>query len=419
VTTARNRWWTVFASILGLIVGAGAITVFGPGVFMKPVAQELGLGRGTISTAIGMSQIVMGLATPFLGRLIDRHGVRTVMLPTIVLFALSTASLSLMTKSVALVMILFGLQGLLGSGQTPTGYSRIISARFDEQRGMALGVALAGVGLGTALVPQLTRVLLQNFGWRTGYLGLACAILVLAFIPVAIFFKETPKEMEAREKSKVSAQGLPGLELSEALRSSKYWALTISFFLSLTVINGVIIHVVPLLTDRGMPLSAATTALSAAGLAMIAGRIFGGWLLDRIYASYVAIALFLCPMIGIAILASGAKGSAPIIGTVLCGIGVGGEIDLMAFMISRYFGLRSFGALHGLLFTATAFANALGSNLMGWSYQIKRTYAPVFLLFEVLMVVSIILIARMGPYRYPVMKRKPAATAGATATQSK
>lgn len=411
----RNPWWTVFASILGLIVGAGAITVFGPGVFMKPVAQELGLGRGTISTAIGMSQIVMGCATPFLGRLIDRKGVRAVMLPTIVLFALSTASLSLMTKSVVLVMVMFGIQGLLGSGQTPTGYSRMITARFDENRGIALGVALAGVGLGTALVPQFTRVLLQHFGWRTGYVGLAVAILVLAFLPVAIVFKETPEEKSAREQSAVSKQGLPGLELSESLKSGKYWLINISFFLSLTVINGVIIHVVPLLTDRGLPVSVATAALSAAGLAMIIGRIFAGWLLDKIYASYVAIALFICPMIGIAILASGTKGSGPLIGTILCGIAVGGEIDLMAFMLSRYFGIRAFATLHGLMITATAFANAIGSSLMGWCFQIKHTYTPVFILFEVLMVVSIILIARLGPYRYPAVKRGGARPAVATA----
>lgn len=411
----RNPWWTVVASILGLLVGSGAITVFAPGVFMKAVAGELGFGRGVISSAIGLSQIVMGLGTPFLGRMIDRKGVRTVLLPCIILFALATASLSLMTKSVFLLMFLFAVQGIIGAGQTPIPYAKMITARFDAQRGLALGVALAGVGLGTALVPQLSRVLLQNFGWRTGYIGLACAILVLAFIPVSIAFRESAEEKAAREQSAVSRQGLPGMEFSEAVRTPKYWLITCSFFLSLTVVNGMMIHMVPMLTDRGLPITVATAALSAGGLAMIVGRVFAGWLLDKIFATYVAVFYLLCPMVGVGLLASGLKGSAPIIGTILIGFSIGGEIDLMAFMIGRYFGVRSFGALHGLMFTAAVFANALGSGLMGWSFQLKHTYAPIFIVFEVFFVLAILLLLRLGPYKYPAIKRGGAKPANAVA----
>lgn len=410
----RSPWWTVFASVLGLMVGTGAINVFAPGVFMKPIAQELGLGRGVISSAIGFSSILTGLLSPFVGRMIDNFGVRKVLLPAITLFALSTASLSMLSSSVALLMMMFMLQGVLGTGQTPTGYSKMITARFDNQRGLALGIALAGVGLGTALIPQAARFLLQRFGWRMGYVGLGCAIFVLAFIPVAAFFGETSEERLAREQRKVRA-GAPGMEFSEAARSPKFWAITIAFFLGFAAVNGTLIHLVPLLTDRKLPISTATMALSISGVALIAGRIVAGYLLDRIFASYIAIFFLVCPMIGVAILGSGATGAWPIVGTVFLGLGVGGEIDLMAFMVGRYFGLRSFGTLHGLMFTFAVFANAAGSNLMGWCYQIKHTYAPAFVTFEVCLVIAIILIARLGPYRYPAVRRGAAQPEAAVA----
>src|SRR5450631_2437508 len=99
----RNRWVIVVACGIALIVGQGAINVFAAGVFMNPVAQELGFGRGTISTAIGSSSILTALATPFFGRLIDTRGVRLILLTSIVLFAASVAAMSLLQPSTTLL----------------------------------------------------------------------------------------------------------------------------------------------------------------------------------------------------------------------------------------------------------------------------------------------------------------------------
>jgi MFS family permease len=406
----QSKWWVVFASAVALIVGSGAIMVFATGVFLKPVAKELGFGRGVVSSAISLANVVMGLMTPLLGWLMDRYGVRRVLLPFIALFAIATASLSLLTTSTLLLMVLFALQGVVSCAQTPTGYSTMITARFDNQRGLALGIALAGVGLGTMLIPQYARVLLQHFGWRTGYVGLGCAIIVLAFIPVAVFFGE-PEEMRrtrelGRVKGSAGRAAIPGMEFSEAVKTPAYWAITIATFLGLTVINGSLMHLVPLLTDRGVSMVAATGALSAAGLALIGGRLLSGYLLDKIFASYIAILFLITPMVGIAILGYGVGRVGPVVGTILLGISVGAEFDLMAFIISRYFGVRSFGALYGLLMMFVNFANAAGSSLMGWCFQIKHSYKPMFVVFEFLLVVAIVLMAYLGPYRYPAVKRK-------------
>jgi MFS family permease len=407
----QNQWWVVFASVLSLTVGSGAIMVFATGVLLKPLGQELHFGRGVFSSAISLGNIIMGCTCLLLGRWIDRYGVRVVMLPFIALFALSTAGLSLITASVTMLMLMFAIQGIFASVQTPTGYSKMITARFDDQRGLALGVALTGVGLGTILVPQYARILLQHFGWRTGYLGLGVAVIVLAFIPVAFFFGE-PEDMrrarlQDRQKNSSDKAALPGIILSEALRRPNWWALAIGIFLMEAVSNGVVVHLVPMLTDRGISITKAVAAMSIAGLALIVGRLISGYLLDKIFAIYVAIFFFVLQMIGVAILISGAAGAGPMLATIIMGLTIGAEFDLMAFIVSRYFGVRAFGALYGFIIMVVNFANAAGTGLMGWCFQLKHSYLPMLYAFEGFLVVTIVLFARMGPYRYPAPRRQP------------
>jgi MFS family permease len=400
----KSRWWVVVASFFALIVGQGAVEVFCTGVFIKPLSQELHLGRGVISSAMGLANITTAIMIIFLGRMMDRYGVRPVLLPFLVLFAAVTASLSLLTSSVALLMFMFALQGVVGSGQTPTAYSKMVTARFDDHRGLALGLALAGVGVGTAFLPQYARYLLQHWGWRGGYVGIGIAIMVLSFIPVALWFGETPELRAARLRKAEAAHTLPGLEFSEAIRTGKYWAVCFAFFFGLTAINGTLIHTVPMLTDRGIPIGAAVGAMTGAGLALIVGRIIAGFLLDKIFAPYIVIFFLLCPMAGIGILALRVGGLGPTIGPILLGMGVGAEIDLIAFIISRYFGIKAFGAMHGLTFAFALMANAVGNNLLGWSFQLKKSYAPGLAIMEILLAISIIILARLGPYRFPALK---------------
>jgi len=395
----RNRWWIVFASVLGLIVGAGSINVFGISVFMKPISDDLGLGRGIISSAAGMTSIISAIASPFFGKMIDKWGIRPVFLPSIILFAGAVAALSLLQASTSYLYVLFPIVGLTSVGQTPAAYSKAISAWFDKDRGLALGIALAGVGLGTALVPQFSQYLINNFGWRNAYLGLGFAILLLAFIPAALFIREPTNG--AQTKAERQQPAASGLAFGEATMGSwRFWALTLAFFFGAASINGVLTHVVPLLTDRGLPVSTAVGALSVSGIAIIAGRIFSGYCLDKIFGPYVAVAFFLCPLTGICLLYSGMSGLVPLIGTILCGFGIGAEFDLMAFLVSRYFGMKSFGALYGLMFGISQIGNAVGSNIMGWSFQLLHSYAPAFVLFVAALVVTCLLFLPLGPYAF-------------------
>lgn len=395
----RNRWWVVVASILGLIVGTGSINIFAFGVFLKPVSDDLGVSRGTLSAAVFLSSILTAAGSPVLGTMIDRWGIRTVMLPAIALFALITAVFSLLTASPTVLFVLYGLSGLIGAGQTPVAYSKAVAAWFDKERGLALGIAMAGVGLGTALIPQLAGTLIQHFGWRMAYVGLGIAVFVLAFLPVGAFIRE-PTERD-RAAAPASAFRPRGLTVGEALSAWRFWALTVAFFFGVVAINGTLTHVVALLTDRGLPVQTATATLSAAGIAIIVGRILSGWCLDRFFGPYVAVVFLACPMVGIALLGSGTGGIAPLAGTVLCGMGIGAEVDLMAFFVSRYFGLRGFAQIYGLMFGLFTVGTGLGPYAMGAGFDMLHSYGAIFIGFEVILVIACGLLLRLGPYAFP------------------
>jgi MFS family permease len=402
----------VFACACGLLVGAGAVLIFTFGVFLKPVTEDLGISRGDLSGALGISAWFVALSCPMIGWLIDRYGTRRVMIPGILLFALAVASFGLMpAKPLAVVYLIFCVAGFISGVQTPIPYAAVVSHWFDRERGIALGVATAGVGLGVALIPQLAAYLINHFGWRDAYFGLAVAVVVLAWIPVTIFVRDPPKIAASGDRD--ASAGLPGIEALAALKTGTFWMLSIAFFLGVMAINGTIVHIVALLTDRGIPLQVATGALSIAGIAIIVGRIICGWCLDKFWGPYVATCFFVLPMIGIALLGSGWAYPVPLFGAALCGAGIGAEIDLMAFFISRYFGLKAYGKVYGLMFMLFNIGTGLGPALSGRAFDMYHGYTQIFVVYEVALAITCLLLVRLGQYVYPAPPRVPAALARA------
>jgi MFS family permease len=402
----RNSWWVVAASTVGLIVGEGPINVFAFGVFLKPVAEDLGLTRGTMSSALLASAVMSAFGCPVIGLLVDRWGCRRVMLPGIALFSAAIAGLSqLEGKPSAAFYLLFACAGLCGAAQSPIPYATVISRWFDERRGFALGVAMAGTGLGVAVVPPIAADLISWFGWRTAYLGVAFGIMVLAFVPVAIFVRDPPDGAEA-----ISQGQTCGLTWAQALgHSSRFWWLAVAFFLAVSAINGTLTHLVVLLTDRRISLQMAIVALSSAGVAVVAGRILCGYCVDRFFGPHVAIWFFVSPMIGIALLSSDFSTTGAFFGAILCGIGLGAEIGIMAFFVSRYFGLRAYGKIFGTMTSGFLLGTGVGPYLMGLSFDTWGSYEPAFVGFEFALAAVcgiFFAIAHSGPYPFRVARKR-------------
>jgi MFS family permease len=399
-----NPWSVVVGSALALIVCNGPVVAFTFGLFLKPISQEFGWNRGAVSAAGAVASLMIAIAVPFAGMLIDRWGARRILLPAIVLSSISVAAISLTPPSLFVFVALYAAAGLAMAAHGPQPYVKAIAAWFDGRRGLALGLAMAGVGFGIILVPQLARYLIEIYGWRTAYIGLGVVLFVVAFPAVAILVREPPRTATGRARGFVGdPTALPGLSVKDAMTSSSaFWRLAAALFLVAMAVNGTIVHVVPMLTDRGLSPAMAASLLGVVGLASIVGRLLCGYLADRLFAPRVAAGFFLLPCLGICLLMMDAGHLFPFIGVVTLGLALGCEIDMMGFLTTRYFGLRRFGVLYGYLFAVFSAGSALGPFLMGLSFDMFHSYGLMLASFVIALVIASLLVSRLGGYVFPV-----------------
>lgn len=392
---AINRWWVVVGSVFGLLVGNGPIMQFTFGIFLLPVTKEFGWSRSSTASALVVGLTMTAICMPFAGRLIDRYGIRRVTLPALVLFAACLAALGLWATTPATFVALYALMGVAAAGQTPLPYAKAIASWFDDKRGLALGVAMSGVGLGAALVPQWAQWLVAHAGWQYAYLGLAALVLAVGVPAVALAVREAGPAGTAR-----AAGDAPGLSGGEALKNAAFWKLALAFFAVALATNGTIAHVVPLLVDRGIAAQIAAGAMAFAGLALTGGRLFAGYLLDRLHAPYVATIFVLLPLTGIAMLLAGVPPQVAPVAIVLIGLGLGAEVDLIAYLLSRYLGIRCFGELYGYLFSVFMLGSGLGPWVMGVAFDSTGSYQLALGGFLAALVLACTLLLRLGPYHY-------------------
>ena len=381
-----------------MLVAHGPVILYTLGLFIKPLNQDFGWDRASISAAGGLAALSSAIAIPFVGWLIDRWGIRPVLLPIIVLSAASIALIALTPNSVGVFMLLFAITGLLGSGQGPLGYAKCVSAWFDDRRGLALGITMSGIGLGAALVPQYAQWLISNFGWRTAYVGLGLLTLMVAFPAVFLFINEPGKEKATTGLPRVplsaSENRLPDLEVREALGGRRFWLIACALMLVSTVTQGMVVHTVPLLTDKGYSPETAATLMIAVGLSTMAGRLLSGYLVDKIFAPFVAASFFLLPCLGIYLLDSALS---PVAGIISLGLASGTEIDMIGFLTSRYFGMKRFGQLYGYLFASFVVGSAFGPYMMGLAFERLHSYEPALWSFGAFMLLASTLYSVSGP----------------------
>lgn len=393
-TLSGSPWWVVLAATIGLIVSNGPLLQFSFAVFVKPLSEAFNSSRASVSAALLVGFVATGLCTPIAGKLIDKYGVRAVVLPGIALFAMAIAALGLVPASPVPFIVMFGIAGILAAGQSPLPYAKAVSGAFEKRRGLALGISMAGVGLGAAIVPQIANALIAAYGWRMAFYGLGALVFLGAFPIVALLLREpTPVALLDRAS-------IPGLTARQAFKTRQFWFLCFIFFAVVSACGGTIAHIVSILTDRGIAPQVATGAISAMGLALIFGRLLTGYLLDRFFAPHVALAFILIPLAGVLLLLYPGSAALAVAAAVCIGIGLGAEVDLIAYMLSRYFGMRSFGEIYGYLFAVFMFGSGIGPFVMGLSFTKTGSYATTLIVLAVGLVIASVLVLMVGPYKY-------------------
>jgi MFS family permease len=378
-------------SAAGIMVSFGSLVIFTFGAFVKPLSERFGWSRGSISLAFTLAALMVGTFSPILGRLIDRVGVRRVLLPCVAVYCAAFTSLAVI-HSLAGLYAAYGVMGIVGNGTAHLAWARVISASFDERRGIALATMMAGVGAGAIGIPPLATWLVASYGWSAACLILGAAICVFGFLPPLLFLPEFRGSTSAARRTG-SFRSIWG--------SRVFWLLIVGFFLFSISINGVIAHLIPLLTDHGLSDSTAALAASMLGVLTLTGRLLTGALLDRFQGSSVAGVFFALASIGVVALSEATAIPAAYTAAGLIGLGMGAEADVMPYLVSRYFPMDSFSEIYGYSFTAYAIAAAFGPLLMGWSFDRFHSYANAALALAGAMLAGAITIGFLPAYRTP------------------
>jgi MFS family permease len=399
-------WWIVLVAGIGLFMGYGPIISFTFGVFFKPLNAEFGWSRAQISLAFSLSLLVMSGVFPLIGRLVDRFGARRVIVPSVLLFGLGLISLSFLSAHLWHLYAIYIVLGLVGGGTAPIPYSNVITHWFDKRRGLALGVTMVGLGLGTFIMPSLAQTLITAVGWRQAYVLLGLMAMVVAIPVVGLFLKETPHMLGLEPDGEPSHTRTTqadiqreGMSPHEAWHTGTFWLMVSAFFLVSASVHGCLLHLSPLLTDRGLSPQSAALAASLLGGAVLLGRVGAGYLLDRFFASAVAVSFFCGAALGFLLLWSEASGSFAFVAAFLVGLGLGAEGDLIAYLVSRYFGLRAFGEIYGYAFAAFTLGGVVGPLLMGIGFDSTGSYTMVLGVFVIATLAAAGLMSRLGPYR--------------------
>ena len=306
-------WWVAAVTFLAL-VGAAAFRAV-PGVLIDPLRDEFGWSVSTISGAVAINMALYGLTAPFAAALMERFGIRRVVMCALLVVAAGSGLTVFMTASWQL-MLLWGVLVGLGAGSMALSLVATVSGRwFVARRGLVSGILTAGGAAGQLVFLPLVAWIDSEWGWRAASLGTTAA--ALAVLPlVAWLLRDRPRDLGVVPYGGTAADDVDPVRtgaaraavrgLTEAARSRPFWLLAVGFFICGVSTNGLVQpHFIPAAHDHGMPVTTAAGLLAVVGLFDIAGTIFSGWLTDRAdprvlllaYYGLRGLSLFLLPQL--------------------------------------------------------------------------------------------------------------------------
>ena len=391
-----KNWLLLFAASIGLICSSIVLPFYSVGALVVPITTEFGWSRAEFQLVILFSTGAGVITAPIVGSLVDRIGVRRMALSGLVGLAIALALASRSGGDLWMMYLSYSLMAILGAGTIPVTWTRAVTATFFEQRGLALGIMLSGTGICAIVIPQYTVWLVEQFDWRTAYIGLAALPLVFAGPLVFFFFHPV---MIDSEEPKDKAEMEAGLTLSQAIAGYRFWVLLLSIFLVYTAMSGIVPNLIPFLTDQGIQPQRAATVISVFGVSVIAGRLIVGYLVDHYWAPGVAAIAISLSVAGSLILLFEPVYVVACFAGGLLGFAAGAELDLMSFLAAKYFGLLHYSKIYSWLYAALAMASGIAPSLFALVYDKTGGYAIGFLYCTLCFSASCFLLLLLG--RYP------------------
>ncbi len=395
--------WTYIAVVLGVALGLsvslGPSTHATAGIFMRPLHAEFGWGRFVVSLSHSASFLGLTLGSPLIGMLMDRFGVRRVIMLIGVIYGLVFAAMSLQNGGVAIWVGLSLLGGICGASVSVVSYLSVLPQWFDRHLGLALGLATMGLGIGVIVMPPIAQYLVTTFGWRTAYLILGGGTIPVTLLACALIKERKGVNSAVRDGHRRSDATAEGHSLAEAIRSYRLWAIWLTFLIGSSCTLALVPQLPAMLADRGFGPADAARGVSMLGFGLLAGRFITGVLIDRVHAPFVACIFFIAGAAGALLLHFSQSYSSLLVAAGLIGLTIGAEGDLISYLVRAYFGVRSFGTLYGIAYSGYGLGSVIGPLAIGAYFDQHGNYELPLIVLPLLLLTASALVLTLGRYR--------------------
>ena len=394
-------WKSLLAATIGTMCGIFTLTNYTQGFFVGPVTSEFGWSAPQFFLSYTVLMCSGLLTGPLIGYIAQRVGLRSVGIVGLIGHSLAYVVLSLNTGSLMLWYLSWALVAILGAGSLPIIWTGVLNNWFTKHRGKAIGITMAGTGLGAFLLPPIVEFLIANHGWRTAYRGIGLGALLISLPIVFALFKEKPDSSTATD-GEVMANKVEtwGLTTKDAMRTKQFWILGAVLFLTVIVVAGLLSNFERIMTEQGFERSSIAQIAAVMGLTVIIGRLMVGALVDRFWAPGVAACFFLVATLGLLMLVGTQVTMATaLLVAVMIGLAAGAELDLLAYLTGKYFGPAHYPAIFGLIIAFFTVGAGIAPPLFGMAAQMFQGYGTMLSISIGLLLVSILLFLSLG--RYP------------------
>lgn len=392
----KKGWGPLLAATVGMVCGIMTATNYSQGFFVDVVTAEFGWNRPQFFLSYTVLMCMGLICGPVIGSLAGKYGVRALGIIGLIGHAVGYVILSFNNGSLLMWYSSFAVLAILGAGSLPIIWTAILNDYFVKHRGKAIGITMTGTGIGAFILPPITTFLIDAYGWRTAYQAIGIGALVISLPIVFALFK--PKMVKNKNEPQHTANASWGLDRGDAMKTKQFWILGAVLFLTVIVIVGLLSNFKPILIGKGLDGGTIAWVASVLGLTIITGRLLVGALIDKFWAPGVAAVIFVMPIIAILLLVMmpGSVLVAVLVALTL-GLAAGAELDLLAYLTSKYFGPLYYSRVFGCIFAFFAVGAGIGPPIFGGVGQ-AHGYDTILLVSIGVLVLSIILFLLMGKY---------------------
>ncbi len=382
-------------------IGIGTYVSYG--VFFNSFISEFGWSRATISGASSAAFLLMGLLSIFVGRLNDRIGPRKVMTVTGFFFGVGLLLMSRL-HAVWQLYLFYGVVVGIGFSAIDVIPLSTTARWFTKKRGIMTGIVKVGTGAGQLTIPLAASMLIASYGWRTSYLIIGGAGLVL-LVSIAQLLRRDPSQMGlSSDDGRETAGDNPGLaggglSLREALHTRQFWTICGVNLATVFCLMSIIVHIVPHAQDTGVPAVRAAGVLSTIGGVSMAGRFITGIAIDRIGSKKVMMVCFILLIVGLLWLQIANELWMLYAFAVLYGMTHGGFFTAISPIVAEFFGISAHGVLFGIVIFSGTVGGAIGPVVAGYIFDVTAGYSLAFWLSTLVSTLGLVLIVFLKPIK--------------------